>query len=98
MLGKRNLFDILRPFDLHFCLVQIEGFEVKRVDEYHLTGIALDMFVKWERRTPSSADGRGENRGEGRADGKPKSEQKKFDEGHFTEGMVGLTARSQQWR
>lgn len=69
---------------------QIEGFEVKRVDEYHLTGIALDMFVKWERRAPSSGDGRGENRNEGRADGKPKSEQNKFEDGHFTEGLVGL--------
>lgn len=62
------------------------------MDEYHLTGIALDTFVKWERRAPSSADGRGENRNEGRGDGKPKSEQKKFDEGHFTEGMVGHSA------
>lgn len=65
------------------------------MDEYHLTGIALDTFVKWERRTPSSADGRGDNRSEGRGDGgKPKSEQKKFDDGHFTEGMVGFTAAS----
>uniref|UniRef100_H3CAS4 Terminal uridylyl transferase 4 n=1 Tax=Tetraodon nigroviridis TaxID=99883 RepID=H3CAS4_TETNG len=36
----------------------MEGFEVKHVDEYHLTGIWLDMFVKWERRPPSSTDGR----------------------------------------
>ncbi|XP_075901202.1 terminal uridylyltransferase 4 [Nelusetta ayraudi] len=70
----------------------IEGFEVKRVDEYHLTGIALDTFVKWERRIPSSADGRGGDRSEGRGDGgKPKSEQKKFDDGHFTEGMTRMT-------
>uniref|UniRef100_H3C6U8 polynucleotide adenylyltransferase n=1 Tax=Tetraodon nigroviridis TaxID=99883 RepID=H3C6U8_TETNG len=34
----------------------MEGFEVKHVDEYHLTGIWLDMFVKWERRPPSSTD------------------------------------------
>lgn len=80
--------------DNYLCRFQIEGFEVKRVDEYHLTGIALDSFVKWERRHPSSGDGRGgDNRHDGRGgDGKPKAEQKKFDDGHFTEGMVGSAA------
>lgn len=61
------------------------------MDEYHLTGITLDMFVKWERRPPSSTDGRGENRNEGRGEGKPKPEQKKFDDAHCSEGMVGFT-------
>lgn len=60
------------------------------MDEYHLIGIALDMYVKWERRAPSSGDGRGENRSESRGDGKPKLEQKKFEDGHFTEGLVSL--------
>lgn len=60
------------------------------MDEYHLTGITLDMFVKWERRPPSSTDGRGENRNEGRGEGKPKPEQKKFDDAHCSEGMVGF--------
>uniref|UniRef100_A0A667YU41 RNA uridylyltransferase n=1 Tax=Myripristis murdjan TaxID=586833 RepID=A0A667YU41_9TELE len=41
----------------------IEGFDVKHVDEYHLTGIKLDIFVRWEHRPPSSTEGRGENRG-----------------------------------
>ena len=69
-------------------LVQIEGFDVKRVDEYHLTGIALDTFVRWERRPPSSTDGRGENRNEARGEGRPKPDQKKPDEGHYSEGLV----------
>lgn len=74
-----------------WCLVlvfQIEGFDVKRVDEYHLTGIALDMFVRWELRPPSSTDGRGENRHDTRGDGRPKPEQKQLDDGHYSEGLV----------
>uniref|UniRef100_A0A667YV52 RNA uridylyltransferase n=1 Tax=Myripristis murdjan TaxID=586833 RepID=A0A667YV52_9TELE len=47
----------------------IEGFDVKHVDEYHLTGIKLDIFVRWEHRPPSSTEGRGENRGETRGEG-----------------------------
>ncbi|XP_010769923.1 terminal uridylyltransferase 4-like [Notothenia coriiceps] len=65
----------------------IEGFDVKRVDEYHLTGISLDSFVRWERRPPSSTDNRNDNRGEGR----PKPEQKKIDDSHFSEGLTRLT-------
>ncbi|XP_042369285.1 terminal uridylyltransferase 4 [Plectropomus leopardus] len=65
----------------------IEGFDVKRVDEYHLTGITLDMFVRWERRPQSSTDNRNETRGEGR----PKPEQKKPDDTHYSEGMTRLT-------
>ncbi|CDQ60847.1 unnamed protein product, partial [Oncorhynchus mykiss] len=53
----------------------IEGFDVKHVDEYHLTGIEMDIFVGWEHRSPST-EGRGDGRGEGR---KAKSEQKKPD-------------------
>ncbi|XP_070688136.1 terminal uridylyltransferase 4 [Pempheris klunzingeri] len=64
----------------------IEGFDVKRVDEYHLTGISLDMFVRWEHRPPSS-DSRGENRTEGRS----KPEQKKPDDAHYSEGLTRLT-------
>lgn len=75
-------------------LVQIEGFDVKRVDEYHLTGIALDTFVRWERRPPSSTDGRGENRNEARGEGRPKPDQKKPDEGHYSEGLVSVTTAS----
>uniref|UniRef100_A0A8C5BK45 CCHC-type domain-containing protein n=1 Tax=Gadus morhua TaxID=8049 RepID=A0A8C5BK45_GADMO len=55
----------------------IEGFTAKRVDEFHLTGISLDVFVRWEHRTPSTTEGRGEHRGEHRVEGKPKPEQTK---------------------
>uniref|UniRef100_A0A8C9XV93 RNA uridylyltransferase n=1 Tax=Sander lucioperca TaxID=283035 RepID=A0A8C9XV93_SANLU len=65
----------------------IEGFDVKRVDEYHLTGISLDMFVRWERRPPTSTENRNEARGEGR----PKPEQKKPDDTHYSEGLTRLT-------
>lgn len=77
-------------FDL-ISLFQIEGFDVKRVDEYHLTGITLDMFVRWEHRPPSSTDGRGENRNEARGEGRPKPEQKKPDDTHYSEGLVSLS-------
>lgn len=69
----------------------IEGFDVKRVDEYHLTGIALDMFVRWEHRPPSSTEGRGENRNDNRAEGRSKLEQNKRDDSHCSEGLTRLT-------
>ncbi|XP_074524138.1 terminal uridylyltransferase 4 isoform X2 [Halichoeres trimaculatus] len=69
----------------------IEGFDVKRVDEYHLTGISLDMFVRWEHRPQSSTDGRGENRNEARGEGRPRQEQKKRDDAHYAEGLTRLT-------
>ncbi|XP_071342620.1 terminal uridylyltransferase 4 [Trachinotus anak] len=69
----------------------IEGFDVKRVDEYHLTGIALDTFVRWEHRPPSSTEGRGENRNEARGEGRSRHEQNKPDDGHYSEGLTRLT-------
>uniref|UniRef100_A0A087XAY0 RNA uridylyltransferase n=1 Tax=Poecilia formosa TaxID=48698 RepID=A0A087XAY0_POEFO len=68
----------------------IDGFDVKRVDEYHLTGIVLDMFVKWEHRPPTSTEGRGENRNESKAEGGSKPEQKKSDDARHTEGLSRL--------
>uniref|UniRef100_A0A1A8DNP5 RNA uridylyltransferase n=1 Tax=Nothobranchius kadleci TaxID=1051664 RepID=A0A1A8DNP5_NOTKA len=65
----------------------IEGFDVKRVDEYHLTGIVQDTFVKWERRSPSSAEERGENRNES----KSKPELKRSDEARASQGQSRLT-------
>lgn len=69
----------------------IEGFDVKHVDEYHLTGIMLDMFVRWEHRPLSSAEGRGENRNEARGESRPKPEQNKRDDTRYSEGMTPLT-------
>ncbi|KAG7257853.1 hypothetical protein CRUP_007426 [Coryphaenoides rupestris] len=58
----------------------IEGFNAKRVDEFHLTGISLDIFVRWEHRTPSTTEGRSEHRGgEHRVEGKPKPEPTRAD-------------------
>lgn len=65
----------------------IEDFDVKHVDEYHLTGISLDVFVRWERRPPSSTDNRNDARGEGR----PKPEQKKAADTYYSEGLTRLT-------
>lgn len=72
-------------------LFQIDGFDVKRVDEYHLTGIVLDMFVRWEHRPPSTTEGRGENRNENRGESRAKPEQSKPDDSHYSEGLVSLT-------
>ncbi|XP_039984568.1 terminal uridylyltransferase 4 isoform X5 [Xiphias gladius] len=69
----------------------IEGFDVKHVDEYHLTGITLDMFVRWEHRPPSSTEGRGENRNEARGESRPKPEQNKPDDARYSEGLTRLT-------
>ncbi|XP_068175709.1 terminal uridylyltransferase 4 isoform X2 [Antennarius striatus] len=68
----------------------IEGFNVRQVDEYHLTGIKLDMFVSWERRPASSADGR-DNRSEARGEGKGKAEQMRADDDYCSEGLSCLT-------
>uniref|UniRef100_A0AAY4DJH3 RNA uridylyltransferase n=1 Tax=Denticeps clupeoides TaxID=299321 RepID=A0AAY4DJH3_9TELE len=62
----------------------IEGFDVKRVDEYHLTGVKLDQFVGWEHRPPSTGEGRGENRG--KPDQKPPTQRK-------SDSLEGLVSR-----
>ncbi|KAG7220021.1 hypothetical protein INR49_000670 [Caranx melampygus] len=69
----------------------IEGFDVKRVDEYHLTGISLDMFVRWEHRPPSTPEGRGENRNEARGEGRSRPEQHKYEDNFCFEGLSRLT-------
>lgn len=56
----------------------IAGFELKRVDEFHLTGICQDAFVRWEHRPPSA-----ENRGENRTKAEPART-----EPHGAEGLV----------
>ncbi|KAL2089929.1 hypothetical protein ACEWY4_014617 [Coilia grayii] len=63
----------------------IEGFDVKRVDEYHLTGVKLDIFVGWEHRPPSSGDGRGENKG------KPEQKAPPRRKSDAIEGLTRLT-------
>ncbi|XP_028299664.1 terminal uridylyltransferase 4, partial [Gouania willdenowi] len=69
----------------------IEGFEVKRVDEYHLTGIVMDMFVRWEHRAQSSTDGRGDGRHETKAEARSKAEKNKLENSHNSEGLTNLT-------
>uniref|UniRef100_A0A9J7ZJJ3 RNA uridylyltransferase n=1 Tax=Cyprinus carpio carpio TaxID=630221 RepID=A0A9J7ZJJ3_CYPCA len=51
----------------------IKGFDEKRVDEFHLTGMESDSFVGWEHR-PAPA---GEGRGEGKAKPEPKTQTEK---------------------
>lgn len=55
---------------------------MKRVDEYHLTGVKLDIFVGWEHRPPSSGEGRGENKG------KPEPKAPPRRRSDATEGLV----------
>ncbi|XP_054644990.1 terminal uridylyltransferase 4 [Dunckerocampus dactyliophorus] len=68
----------------------IAGFDVTRVDEYHLTGILLDLFVRWEYRPPSSTDGHGENQNEASGEGRTKSEHSKADETQYSNGLAQL--------
>uniref|UniRef100_A0A673MWZ2 RNA uridylyltransferase n=1 Tax=Sinocyclocheilus rhinocerous TaxID=307959 RepID=A0A673MWZ2_9TELE len=59
----------------------IKGFDVKRVDEFHLTGLELDSFVGWEHR-PAPA---GEGRGDSKAKHEPKTQtEKKEKKGGYT--------------
>ncbi|XP_013887771.1 terminal uridylyltransferase 4 [Austrofundulus limnaeus] len=73
----------------------MEGFDVKRVDEYHLTGIVQEAFVKWERRRPNTAEGRGENHGEARGNG-TKPEPSKSDAFHPSEGQSRLALKQRK--
>lgn len=61
---------------------------MKHVDEYHLTGISLDIFVSWQHRPPSSTEGRGENRGDSRGENKSKHEENKPEKPRYSEGLV----------
>ncbi|KAJ7986329.1 hypothetical protein DPEC_G00338800 [Dallia pectoralis] len=65
----------------------VDGFDVKHVDEYHLTGIEFDIFVGWEHRAPST-EGRGDGRGDG-GRAKPVPKKPAVKRGH-TEGMTRL--------
>nr|XP_014266867.1 terminal uridylyltransferase 4 isoform X2 [Maylandia zebra] len=67
----------------------IEGFDVKHVDEYHLTGITMDMYVQWEHRPPTSTEGRGENRNEARGEGRAKPQHR--NDAPNSEGLIRLT-------
>lgn len=72
---------------MYFCFIsaQIKGFDVKRVDEFHLTGMELDLFVRWEHR-PAPA---GEGRGDGKAKPEPKTQtEKKEKKGEYAKGKV----------
>ncbi|XP_052397285.1 terminal uridylyltransferase 4 isoform X1 [Carassius gibelio] len=66
----------------------IKGFEEKRVDEFHLTGIVSDSFVGWEHR-PAPA---GEGRGDGKAKPEPKTQtEKKEKKAQHAKGKTRLT-------
>ncbi|XP_016305973.1 terminal uridylyltransferase 4-like [Sinocyclocheilus anshuiensis] len=68
----------------------IKGFDVKRVDEFHLTGLELDSFVGWEYR-PAPA---GEGRGDGKAKHEPKTQtEKKEKKGGYAKGKTRLTLK-----
>lgn len=91
MKRKKSPDEMCVNASVFLLLGQMEGFEVKHVDEYHLTGIWLDMFVQWERRPASSTDARGENRAEARGEARPKPEQIKPKEAHRLEGLVSTS-------
>ncbi|XP_059384400.1 terminal uridylyltransferase 4 [Carassius carassius] len=68
----------------------IKGFDVKRVDEFHLTGMESDSFVGWEHR-PAPA---GEGRGDGRVRPEPKTQtEKKEKKGEYVKGKARLTLK-----
>ncbi|XP_051515437.1 terminal uridylyltransferase 4-like isoform X2 [Myxocyprinus asiaticus] len=66
----------------------IKGFEVTRVDEYHLTGMESSLFVGWEHRPAPP----GEGRGEGKAKPEPKNPtEKREKKGQHMTGKARLT-------
>ncbi|XP_077450743.1 terminal uridylyltransferase 4 isoform X5 [Stigmatopora argus] len=68
----------------------IEGFDVKRVDEYHLTGIKSDMYVHWVQR-PTTSDGQGDHRNDAREQDRSKSECGIPDKTQLSHGLARLT-------
>ncbi|XP_016121524.1 terminal uridylyltransferase 4-like, partial [Sinocyclocheilus grahami] len=66
----------------------IKGFDEKRVDEFHLTGMESDSFVGWEHRPAPS----GEGRGDGKAKPEPKTQtEKKEKKAEHAKGKTRLT-------
>ncbi|XP_022519969.2 terminal uridylyltransferase 4 isoform X2 [Astyanax mexicanus] len=62
----------------------IDGFDVKRVDEYHLTGVQTEgLYVGWEHRPGSASDGR--------RDSRPKPETQKREAEKKSENVQGKT-------
>uniref|UniRef100_A0A4W3I4E5 Terminal uridylyl transferase 4 n=1 Tax=Callorhinchus milii TaxID=7868 RepID=A0A4W3I4E5_CALMI len=60
----------------------IEGFDMKKLDEYHLKGIQHSEYVLWEHRPGNSGDTKNANNGEGKSANKidhRKSSNKKMD-------------------
>ncbi|XP_051868544.1 terminal uridylyltransferase 4-like isoform X4 [Pristis pectinata] len=48
----------------------IEGFDLKKIDEYHLKGIQNDEYVLWEHRPASSGESKNINSGDGKSSNK----------------------------
>ncbi|XP_077572391.1 terminal uridylyltransferase 4 isoform X2 [Stigmatopora nigra] len=69
---------------------RIEGFDVKRVDEYHLTGIKSDMYVHWVQK-PTTSDGQGENRNDASEQDRSKSVCGIPDKTQLSHGLARLT-------
>lgn len=65
----------------------VSGFDLKRVDEFHLTGICQEAFVRWEHRPPT------ETRTEGRTETRTKPEPGRTDLPP-AEGLSSLTMSS----
>uniref|UniRef100_A0A8B9LGX1 RNA uridylyltransferase n=1 Tax=Astyanax mexicanus TaxID=7994 RepID=A0A8B9LGX1_ASTMX len=68
----------------------IEGFDVKRVDEYHLTGVQTEgLYVGWEHRPGSASDGR--------RDSRPKPETQKREAEKKSENVQESVSLGQLW-
>ncbi|XP_061681490.1 terminal uridylyltransferase 4 isoform X5 [Syngnathoides biaculeatus] len=69
----------------------IDGFDVKCVDDYHLTGIHSDMYVQWEHKPSRTMDGQEQNRNKAKGEGKSKPERSKSDKAQFSHGLARLS-------
>lgn len=52
-----------------FCIVQIEGFDSKKADDYQLKGIEDEKLVVWEYKPSNNGAGKNLNGAEGKAKG-----------------------------
>ncbi|XP_072366981.1 terminal uridylyltransferase 4 isoform X5 [Scyliorhinus torazame] len=61
----------LIPLVLAFrCWARIEGFDLKRIDEYHLKGMQNDEYVLWEHRPANSGETKNTSNGDGKSSNK----------------------------
>ncbi|XP_006006033.1 terminal uridylyltransferase 4 isoform X1 [Latimeria chalumnae] len=73
----------------------VEGFDLKRIDDYHLKGVEKDKFIHWEYRPSNSGEGRHVNGGEGKTKAEQRKSGNKKTESSETDGQSSSVKQKQ---